>query len=85
MKTKKTLPTSARQSTPLMEIRKSAYEVLRISLTEHRGRTYVDLRLWYRDESGEYQPSARSLSLYREMLPQTMQGLMLAAQATQTR
>jgi hypothetical protein len=71
---------------PLMEIRKSAHEVLRVDVHEYRGRNYVGLRAWYLDgASGEYLPSGRGISLRPECVAEVVQGLMLAAQASQTR
>jgi hypothetical protein len=73
-----TLPATHRDM-PVLDLQKGPRERLRIVHTNYKGRSYIDLRIWYVDTDGEYKPSARGVSIRPEHLAQVVQGLMLAA------
>lgn len=79
--------TQENQSTaPLMTVTKNKYEEWRIDVREYRGQQYVDLQLWYRDAAGVQRPSNKGhASIRPNLVGQIVQGLMLAANAAQTR
>lgn len=66
---------------PLLEIQKNSTERLRIEITEYRGVTFVDLRTWYVDGSGDYKPSSKGVTIRPGQVAEVVQGLMLAARA----
>ena len=45
------------------QFEKNATEVVRISLTEFRGRQLVDVRVYYTDDEGAYRPTRKGISL----------------------
>ncbi|WOD18964.1 transcriptional coactivator p15/PC4 family protein [Paraburkholderia kirstenboschensis] len=73
--------TSSTAGTAFIDLRKSDSERLRITISEYRGRTLVDLRVWYSTESGEFKPGRAGVSLRPDQVPEIVQGLMLAARA----
>jgi len=48
---------------------KNATEVVRVSLTEYRGRKLVDVRIYYSDAEGQYRPTKKGVSLSLEVYP----------------
>lgn len=43
-------------------------EIIRVELSEFKGKTYLNLRIWYTDkESGEYKPTQKGISLKPEL------------------
>jgi hypothetical protein len=55
----------------IIEIEKNSREIIRISLSEFKGKKLIDLRVWYKDKEDEYKPSQKGLSLsvdkYKEL------------------
>ena len=47
----------------IAQFEKNATEVVRVSLTEFRGRKLVDLRVYYTDDAGEYRPTRKGISI----------------------
>lgn len=48
---------------------KNATEVVRVSLTEYRGRKLVDVRVYYADNEGQYRPTKKGVSLSVDVYP----------------
>ncbi|WP_028226733.1 transcriptional coactivator p15/PC4 family protein [Paraburkholderia ferrariae] len=67
--------------TEFLDLRRSDSERLRVTVGEYRGRTLVDLRVWYSTESGEWRPGRAGVSIRPEQVGELMQALRLAAQA----
>jgi len=42
---------------------KNPLEEVRASLTVYRGKQYIDLRIYYKGDDGEYHPSKKGLTL----------------------
>ena len=49
---------------------KNPLEEVRASLTEFKGKQYVDLRIYYRGDDGEYHPSKKGLTIALELFPE---------------
>ena len=47
----------------IAQFEKNATEVIRVTLTEYRGRQLVDARVYYSDDEGQYRPTRKGLSL----------------------
>jgi hypothetical protein len=75
------ISTSANASSSGAEIRKSDTELVRITISEYRGRSYVRIRAWYREDAGEFKPRNTGVSIRLTQLSEVVQGLMLAARA----
>jgi Transcriptional Coactivator p15 (PC4) len=72
---------SAADSTTFLDLRKSDSERLRIQIGQYRGRTFIDLRVWYSTEFGEYKPSRAGVSLHPGQVAEVVQGLLVASRA----
>lgn len=62
----------------IAEFEKNKSEKIRLSLSEFNGKPRVDLRIWYLNDSNEYAPSKKGVSLSTELVP----GLIKALQQT---
>ena len=51
------------------QFEKNATEVVRVSLTEYRGRKLVDVRVYYADNEGQYRPTKKGVSLSLDVYP----------------
>ena len=51
------------------QFEKNATEVVRVSLTEYRGRKLVDVRVYYSDSEGQYRPTKKGVSLSLDVYP----------------
>ena len=60
----------------IAQFEKNATEVVRVSLTEYRGRKLVDMRVYYSDDAGEYRPTKKGVSLSVEVYPDLKRALL---------
>jgi hypothetical protein len=67
--------------TEFLDLRRSDSERLRVTVSEYRGRTLIDLRVWFAADGGEFKPGRAGVSLRPEQVGEVMQALRLAAQA----
>lgn len=72
--------TAAIKGTVFLDVEKNDSERLRVIVKEYRGRTYIDLRVWY-SSNGGYSPSQKGVTLRPTQVTEIVQGLMLAAQS----
>ncbi|MGF6636190.1 transcriptional coactivator p15/PC4 family protein [Paraburkholderia sp. MM6662-R1] len=63
---------------PVLDLQKNARERLRIMHSTYKGKPYIDLRIWYADQNGDYQPSRSGVSIRPEQLAEVVRGLTLA-------
>lgn len=47
----------------LGEIERNPTEVLRVSLENFKGRDYIDLRIYYQDDNGEWKPTKKGVTV----------------------
>ncbi|KWO16324.1 hypothetical protein BGV52_16715 [Burkholderia ubonensis] len=69
---------------PIAEIQRGSRERLRISITEIRGRAYVDVRVWFVGTDGLFKPSGKGVCVRPDHLAPLLQGLSLAARALES-
>ncbi|MFM0160669.1 transcriptional coactivator p15/PC4 family protein [Paraburkholderia sediminicola] len=69
---------------PVVDIQKNSRERLRITHTTYKGRPYIDFRVWFVDEAGDYQPSRSGVSIRPDQLAEVMRGLALAGRELPT-
>ena len=69
---------------PVLDLQKNARERLRITHTTFKGRPYIDLRVWFVDEAGDYQPSRSGVSIRPDHLAEVVRGLTLASRELPT-
>lgn len=72
---------SAVTSPTFLDIRKSDSERLRVTISEYRGRTFIDLRVWYATEGAECKPGRAGVTLRPDQVPEITRALHVAAQA----
>ncbi|WP_144142635.1 transcriptional coactivator p15/PC4 family protein [Paraburkholderia sp. BCC1884] len=72
---------TANATASFLDIRKSDSERLRVTISEYRGRSFIDLRVWYVTESGEFKPGRAGITLRPDQIPEITQGLLLASRA----
>jgi len=60
----------------IAQFEKNATEVVRVSLTEYRGRKLVDVRVYYSDDEGQYHPTKKGVSLSVEVYPDFKRALL---------
>ena len=60
----------------IAQFEKNATEVVRVSLTEYRGRKLVDMRVYYSDDEGQYRPTKKGVSLSVDVYPDFKRALL---------
>ncbi|SAL75804.1 Transcriptional Coactivator p15 (PC4) [Caballeronia arvi] len=60
---------------------KNASERLRVDVKTYRGSTYIDIRVWYVTDDGDYRPSSKGVTLKPTMAPELLRGIALAARS----
>lgn len=59
---------------------KGAQEEVRVSLSEFKGKQYIDLRIYYENEDGEWKPTKKGVALNVEHFHKLMEALKEAEQ-----
>lgn len=49
---------------------KNALEEVRVSVSTYKGRKYLDIRVYYQGDDGDYKPSKKGVALSPELLPE---------------
>lgn len=62
----------------IKDIEKNATNKIRVSITEFKGNNYIDLRVYYEDEGGEYKPTKKGITFRPDQISQVMDGLLQA-------
>lgn len=60
---------------------KNPSERLRVDVKEYRGNTYIDIRVWYVTDDGDYRPSSKGVMFKPALAAELMRGLALAARS----
>ena len=70
---------TTQDTTVLASFERYGEEELRIAISHFRGRTLLDLRIWYPPEDGgEYKPTKRGITLRADEIETTIQALQRA-------
>jgi hypothetical protein len=51
----------------IAEFMKNSRELIRVRLSEFRGRELIDIRTWYTGEDGEWKPSGKGVAFSSEL------------------
>ena len=54
---------------------KNSIEEVRISLTSFKGQEYLDVRVFYRADDGEFRPTKKGVTINMELIPDLLEGL----------
>jgi len=65
----------------IAEIEKNMKERIRVSIEEYRGHKFVDCRVYWQDEQGEWRPSKKGIALNDECIDPVIQALQKASKA----
>ena len=49
---------------------RSPTEQVQVSLSKYKGKTYVDLRIYYKASDGEYRPTKKGITMSPDLLPE---------------
>ena len=60
----------------IKEIKKNSKEVIRISQSEYKGHTFVDLRIYFEDEHGEYLPTKKGIAFNPAIAKELVEGIL---------
>ena len=61
--------------TLIREIPKNSQEIIKLSITEFKGKPYGDLRVYYRDDNDEWRPTRKGLTLAPDLIPEVRAGI----------
>jgi hypothetical protein len=63
----------------IAEVQKNMKEHIRVSVEEYRGSTFIDLRVYWQDEQGEWRPSKKGIALNGGGINEVIMALQSAA------
>lgn len=55
------------------QVERSQTEVIRISTEEFKGRSYVDVRVYFEDNEGEWKPTKKGVTINPDKLEQVIE------------
>jgi hypothetical protein len=55
------------------QVERNETEVIRISTEEFKGRSYVDVRVYFEDSEGEWKPTKKGVAISPDKLDQVIQ------------
>jgi len=67
----------------LHEFKRNGEDTLRISLSTFKGRTFVDIRLFYQDAKGELRPTKKGVTVPPDLWDEFRAGVVAAEAALQ--
>ncbi|CAM2158382.1 Transcriptional coactivator p15 (PC4) C-terminal domain-containing protein [Paraburkholderia tropica] len=67
--------------TRFLDAVKNPSERLRVDVKEYRGSMYIDVRVWYVTDRGDYRPSSKGVMFKPTLAAELMRGLALAARS----
>jgi hypothetical protein len=59
---------------------KNPLEEIRVSLTVFKKKQYIDLRVYYKGDDGEYRPSKKGITVSLDLLPDLVEAIEKARQ-----
>lgn len=48
------------------EIQKNATEKIRVSISEYKGHKFIDVRVYFEDDSGEWKPTKKGITVSKD-------------------
>jgi len=54
---------------------KNPLEEIRVSLTEFKKKQYIDLRVYYKGDDGEYHPSKKGITVSLDLFPDLVEAI----------
>jgi len=59
----------------IKDIEKGRGEVVRIEISEYKGATLFNIRIWYQDSNGEFKPTQKGISVSPDLIPEIKEAL----------
>ena len=59
----------------IAEFEKNSSEVVRISLSEFKGHSYVDIRIFYEDDEGEWRPTKKGVTVSVDLVDELLEAV----------
>ena len=59
----------------LHEVSKNSQETIRFSVSEFKGKSYADMRVYFQDDHGELKPTRKGLTISPDIWPQFAEGI----------
>ena len=59
----------------IAEIEKNAIERIQITINEYKGHKFVDCRVYYEDDQGEWKPTKKGIALTGETIDEVVSAL----------
>jgi hypothetical protein len=63
------------------EIERSETEVVRVSAEEYKGRKYVDIRIYFENDAGEWKPTKKGVTVAPERMAEFIELIQKAKEA----
>ena len=63
----------------IAEIEKNAKEKIRVSIEEYKGHKFVDCRVYFQDEAGEWRPTKKGIALNDDTIDKVIEALQKAS------
>ncbi|MBI5500259.1 MAG: transcriptional coactivator p15/PC4 family protein [Deltaproteobacteria bacterium] len=63
--------------------KRNATEEVRATVRTYRGKQYMDMRIYYMDDAGEYKPTKKGINLSVDLLPELTRMVEKLAKAVQ--
>ena len=60
----------------IKEIKKNSKEIIRISQSEYKGHSFIDLRIFFENEHGEYLPTKKCISFNPTIAKELVEGIL---------
>jgi hypothetical protein len=54
---------------------KNALEEIRVSLSRYKGKQYIDIRVYYKGDDGDFHPSKKGITLPPDLFPDLDEGM----------
>lgn len=64
----------------ISDIEKNQKECIRVSLEEYKGHRFIDCRIFWKDNAGDWKPSKKGISLNDETVKEVITALSKAGQ-----
>ena len=64
----------------IAELEKNQKEKIRVSIEEYRGSTFIDCRVYWQNNKGEWHPSKKGIALNGECIDEVIEALQKASE-----
>lgn len=62
----------------IRDIDKGKGEIFRVEISEFKGKSFLNIRVWYTDANGEYKPTQKGIAIPPEFYPQIKEAILEA-------